>query len=76
MKVAKWGGSLAVRLPKELVDAMGLKEGDDLRVDRASQSVIQLTKRRTREEILIELQKFKFSVPDDYVFDRDDANAR
>jgi antitoxin MazE len=30
MQVSKWGNSLAVRLPKKLVDEMGLKPGDDL----------------------------------------------
>jgi hypothetical protein len=30
MKVARWGNSLAMRLPAKLVDDMGLKEGDEL----------------------------------------------
>jgi antitoxin component of MazEF toxin-antitoxin module len=29
MRVAKWGNSLAVRLPASVVDALELKEGDD-----------------------------------------------
>ncbi|WP_143749548.1 AbrB/MazE/SpoVT family DNA-binding domain-containing protein, partial [Caballeronia arvi] len=29
MQVAKWGNSLAVRLPASVVDALDLKEGDD-----------------------------------------------
>jgi len=32
MKVAKWGNSLAVRLPSELVARLGLKEGDEIAV--------------------------------------------
>jgi antitoxin MazE len=32
MKVAKWGNSLAIRLPAILVEAMGLKEGDELNI--------------------------------------------
>ncbi|MGB0513791.1 MAG: AbrB/MazE/SpoVT family DNA-binding domain-containing protein, partial [Wenzhouxiangellaceae bacterium] len=30
MQVAKWGNSLAVRLPAELVRQLGLKEGDEI----------------------------------------------
>ncbi|MBR0850901.1 AbrB/MazE/SpoVT family DNA-binding domain-containing protein [Bradyrhizobium diazoefficiens] len=30
MKVFKWDDDLAVELPKELVDRLGLKEGDEL----------------------------------------------
>jgi antitoxin MazE len=28
MQVSKWGNSLAVRLPAAVVEALGLKEGD------------------------------------------------
>ncbi len=36
MRVSKWGNSLAVRLPAEVVEALGLKEGDevDFKADR------------------------------------------
>ena len=30
MQVAKWGNSLAVRLPADLVRELGLKEGDQI----------------------------------------------
>jgi antitoxin MazE len=30
MQVAKWGNSLAVRLPAAVVDALKLKEGDQI----------------------------------------------
>ena len=30
MRVAKWGNSLAIRLPAAVVDALDLKEGDDI----------------------------------------------
>ncbi|NEW97045.1 AbrB/MazE/SpoVT family DNA-binding domain-containing protein [Rhodopseudomonas sp. BR0G17] len=32
MRVPKWGNSLAVRLPKALVDKLELKGGDELNV--------------------------------------------
>jgi antitoxin MazE len=35
MQVSKWGNSLAVRLPKKLVDDLGLAEGDDVTVTSA-----------------------------------------
>ena len=30
MRVSKWGNSLAVRLPATVVDALGLKESDQI----------------------------------------------
>ncbi len=35
MKVARWGNSLALRLPAAVVEALALKEGDDVQVDVA-----------------------------------------
>jgi antitoxin MazE len=37
MPVSKWGNSLAVRLPAEVVDALGLKEGDEIEISIAGQ---------------------------------------
>jgi antitoxin MazE len=30
MQIGRWGNSLAVRLPKALVERLGLKEGDEI----------------------------------------------
>ena len=32
MQVAKWGNSLAVRLPQSVVDALNLKDGDRIEI--------------------------------------------
>ena len=32
MQVAKWGNSLAVRLPQAVVEALKLEEGDDIEI--------------------------------------------
>ena len=47
MKVAKWGNSLAVRLPKALVEDLGLKPGNELEVVSATPERIALAKGRT-----------------------------
>jgi antitoxin MazE len=36
MQVAKWGNSLAVRLPAKLVAELGLAEGDEIQIVKAS----------------------------------------
>ena len=33
LKVAKWGNSLAIRLPSKMVKELGIREGDSLRRD-------------------------------------------
>ena len=32
MQVSKWGNSLAIRLPVAVVEALELKEGDDIEI--------------------------------------------
>jgi antitoxin MazE len=76
MQVSKWGNSLAVRLPKAMVDELGLKPGDELQVVEASKSKIAVEKRDKRAEFLKQMEQFRFPLPEGYKFDRDEANER
>jgi antitoxin MazE len=76
MQVSKWGNSLAVRLPKKLVDEMGLKPGDELVVVNAAKGAISLAKDDQRRHALDELAALNWKLPEDYEFDRDEANSR
>ncbi len=76
MRVAKWGNSLAVRLPAAVVEALGLKEGDDIELHVADAREIVVTKKPDREELLKRLRAFRGRLPPDFKFDRDEANAR
>lgn len=75
MKVAKWGNSLAVRLPADVVEALGLKEGDDIELV-ASADKVAVARTADRLELLRELRKLRGIRPPDYKFDREEANAR
>jgi antitoxin MazE len=76
MQVAQWGNSLAVRLPKSLVDQLGLKPGDDIEILAASAAKLEIEKSDQRATALAELDSFSYPLPSDYKFDRDEANAR
>lgn len=76
MQVSKWGNSLAVRLPKSLVDKLELAEGDELDVVEADKNTLVVAKAANKEAILKELSKFRFELPTDYKFNRDEANGR
>ncbi|HEX7972295.1 MAG TPA: AbrB/MazE/SpoVT family DNA-binding domain-containing protein [Thiobacillus sp.] len=43
LQVAKWGNSLAVRLPTECIRATGLKEGDSVEAEVSRAGEITLT---------------------------------
>jgi antitoxin MazE len=77
MLVSKWGNSLAVRLPKALVDQLGLKEGDELSVVAASDRVLEVeTQDQRRRRALDRMAQRNWTLPEDYRFDRDEANER
>ncbi len=74
--VSKWGNSLAVRLPKALVEALNLSPGDELNVVEASKGRLAVEKIDKRAEFLRQVEQFQFPLPEGYKFDRDEANER
>ena len=77
MQVSKWGNSLAVRLPKALVDELGLKEGDELNVVAGKDGTIEVeTKEDQRRRALERMAARNWTLPEGYRFDRDEANER
>jgi antitoxin MazE len=75
MKVARWGNSLAVRIPSAVAEALELKQGDDLDIQIAGKRAIDLDKADLRE-LLARLRKYRGRMPADFKFDRLEANAR
>jgi antitoxin MazE len=77
MQVSRWGNSLAVRLPKALVEQLGLKEGDELNVVAAKGSAIEVeTNEDRRRRALERMAARNWTLPEGYRFDRDEANER
>ena len=75
MQIAKWGNSLAVRLPADLVRELGLKEGDqiDLVKDDGAVKVRRLPR---ADEVLEGLRRFRGRLPAANRLNRDEANER
>ncbi|OFW99878.1 MAG: MazF family transcriptional regulator [Alphaproteobacteria bacterium RIFCSPHIGHO2_12_FULL_63_12] len=76
MQVAKWGNSLAVRLPAAVVEALGLKEGDDIELCVLGEKLFGVDRPLTLDERLDVLQRFRSRVGGSFRFDRDEANER
>lgn len=76
MQVAKWGNSLAVRLPAIVVDALTLKEGDEIEIHVVGSRTFEVKKRPKPQDLLARLRKFRGRLPEDFKFDRLDANTR
>jgi antitoxin MazE len=76
MQIAKWGNSLAVRLPKAVVEALGLKEGDSIEIHVASARSLGIAKAPSSRELLKRLRKYRGRLPAGFKFDRLEANER
>jgi antitoxin MazE len=63
MRVAKWGNSLAVRLPVSLVKDLDLREGEEVEV---------AVRRKDKEDeaLVAKLREFRGMVPAGFKFDR------
>jgi antitoxin MazE len=48
MQVRKWGNSLAVRLPAAVVEALKLKDGDDIEIQVASARAFNIVRDKSR----------------------------
>lgn len=76
MRVAQWGNSLAIRLPKDVVESLKLKIGDDVDMDAVGPRTIEISRSLTREQALEDLRRFEGLISADFKFDREEANAR
>jgi antitoxin MazE len=76
MQVAKWGNSLAIRLPAAVVEALKLREGDEIEIHVADERKFGVARKPGRDELLKRLRAFRGRLPTDFKFDRDEANAR
>lgn len=76
MQVSKWGNSLAIRLPAAVVEALGLREGDDVIVHAAGKRTLEIEKAPSAKELIARLRKFRGRLPKNFKFDRLAANER
>lgn len=76
MQVSKWGNSLAIRLPAQVVEALDLKEGDEIDIRIAGERAFDIERDRSRERALERLQALRKPLPTGWHFDRDEANLR
>ena len=59
IQVAKWGDILAVRLPATVVEALELKEGDDIEIRVADRREPAVSREPGRDELLKGLRAFR-----------------
>lgn len=76
MQVARWGNSLAIRLPASVVQLLGLKEGDDVEVNVVGTHRFEIERDTSRELALARMRALRKPLPAGWRFARDEANER
>jgi antitoxin MazE len=76
MQISRWGNSLAVRLPAAVVEALELKEGDEIEIHVQDARSFGIAAKPKRADWLKRLRAFRGRLPADFKFDRDEAHER
>ena len=76
MQVARWGNSLAIRLPAAVVEALELKEGDQIEVRIAGTREFEVGRDRSTDRAIARLRRLRRPLPAGFSFDREDAHER
>jgi antitoxin MazE len=76
MRIAKWGNSLAVRLPASVVETLGLQEGDEIEITVAGTRRFEIGRDDGRAKALARLNALRRPLPKGFRFARDEANER
>jgi antitoxin MazE len=80
MKIAKWGNSLAVRIPKELAEELNLAVGTEVTIRGGRRNTLVLdveeSAAQKRAAAIERIREMRVPVPEGFKFDRDEANER
>lgn len=72
MKISKWGNSLAIRIPAEVVEKLGLTPDEDAFVKVTGENSFEVVRDRRRQEAIEKLRRMRVALPADFVFDRNE----
>ncbi len=76
MNVSRWGNSLAVRLPATVVEALELKEGDEIEIGIAGKREFTVGRDHSREKAMEAIRRLARPLPPGFKFDREEMNER
>jgi antitoxin MazE len=72
MKIAKWGNSLAIRIPVEVVQKLGLRANDEAQVRITGNHSFEVIRDCKRQEAIEVLRRLRVTVAEDFSFNRDE----
>lgn len=67
---------MAVRLPAKVVDALELKEGDQIEIGIAGPREFKVSRDQSREKAMETIRRMATNFPKGFKFDREEVNER
>jgi antitoxin MazE len=76
MRIYKRGAEFFIRLPAEIVEALGLQVGDEVEINPVRRPAEDLADGPSIDERLEVIRGFRAGLPEGFKFCRDEANRR
>ena len=67
---------MAVRIPAAVVEALGLKEGDEIEISIAGKRDFKVARDHSKAKALEAIRRLARPLPPGFKFDREEANER
>ncbi|HEX8389020.1 MAG TPA: hypothetical protein VF636_08390 [Sphingomonas sp.] len=76
MKITRVDQGLAIIVPNDVAASIGLYEGDDFTIRATPDGHMALVRTDDWNNVLAVIKRISKQLPENYRFDRDEANAR
>ena len=76
MKFAKWGNSIAVRIPADVVAKLGISPNDEAQIKVTGEFSFEVKRDRSRQDAIEAIRKLRRPLPPGFKFNREEAHER
>jgi len=76
LKFAKWGNSVAIRIPAEVVAKLGISPNEEAQIKVTGEYSFEITRDRRRQEAIESLRRLARPLPPGYKFNRNEIYDR
>jgi antitoxin MazE len=76
LKFAKWGNSIAVRIPADVVAKLGISPNEEVEIRVTGENSFEVTRDRRRQDAIEAIRKLAVPLPEGYRFNREELYDR
>jgi antitoxin MazE len=76
VKLAKWGNSLAVRIPAEVVVKLGMAPDEEVEINVTGENSFEVRRDQRRQEAIETIRRLAVPLPPGYKFNREEIHDR